>query len=101
MIRFKPVGGSAPAMRREQVKVNSAQKFDTVVAYVRKNLKCKESDAVFCYVNSVFAPALDEVVGNLWRVSILSSFFLLLVNLVEGTGVVVVVVDMGRVSGVW
>jgi ubiquitin-like protein ATG12 len=24
---------------------------------------------VFCYVNSVFAPGLDEGVGNLWRVS--------------------------------
>jgi hypothetical protein len=23
---------------------------------------------VFCYVNSVFAPGLDEGVGNLWRV---------------------------------
>lgn len=25
---------------------------------------------MFCYVNSVFAPGLDEGVGNLWRVSI-------------------------------
>lgn len=24
---------------------------------------------LFCYVNSVFAPGLDEGVGNLWRVS--------------------------------
>ena len=28
---------------------------------------------VFCYVNSVFAPGLDEGVGGLWRVS--GSFF--------------------------
>ena len=25
---------------------------------------------VFCYVNSVFAPGLDEGVGGLWRVSV-------------------------------
>lgn len=25
---------------------------------------------MFCYVNSVFAPGLDEGVGNLWRVSL-------------------------------
>lgn len=25
--------------------------------------------SVFCYVNSVFAPGLDEGVGGLWRVS--------------------------------
>jgi len=26
--------------------------------------------SVFCYVNSVFAPGLDEGVGALWRVSL-------------------------------
>lgn len=26
-------------------------------------------ESVFCYVNSSFAPSLDEVVGNLHRVS--------------------------------
>lgn len=67
VIRFKPVGGSAPSLRREQVKVAGTAKFETVVAYVRKHLKVKESEGVFCYVNSTFAPALDEVVGNLWR----------------------------------
>ncbi len=28
-----------------------------------------EMDSVFLYVNSSFAPALDEIVGNLHRVS--------------------------------
>jgi ubiquitin-like protein ATG12 len=26
----------------------------------------KEHESVFCYVGSVFSPALDEGVGNLW-----------------------------------
>lgn len=73
VIRFKPVG-SAPALRREQVKVLSTHSFETVVAYLRKTLKVQETDSVFLYVNSVFAPALDEVVGNLWRVSLLCLF---------------------------
>jgi hypothetical protein len=34
-----------------------------------------EHEGVFCYVNSVFAPGLDEGVGNLWRVSFLFPFF--------------------------
>jgi hypothetical protein len=35
-----------------------------------------EHEGVFCYVNSVFAPGLDEGVGNLWRVSFgLFSFY--------------------------
>ena len=75
VIRFKPVG-SAPTLRREQVKVSSTERFDTVMTYIRKTLKCRESDSVFLYVNSVFAPALDEVVGNLWRVSLPRFFFL-------------------------
>lgn len=39
---------------------------------------------VFCYVNSVFAPGLDEGVGGLWRVSLLllaSPFSLLEVRM--------------------
>ncbi|KAK0628978.1 ubiquitin-like protein ATG12 [Bombardia bombarda] len=67
VVRFKPVGGSAPALRRELVKVVSAHKFEMVVVYLRKALKVQETDSVFLYVNSTFAPALDEVVGNLWR----------------------------------
>ncbi|KAJ4293820.1 Ubiquitin-like protein [Collariella sp. IMI 366227] len=66
VVRFKPVG-SAPPIRRELVKVASAHKFESVVAYLRKTLKVAETESVFLYVNSTFAPALDEVVGNLWR----------------------------------
>ena len=68
VVRFKPVG-SAPPLRRELVKVVSMHKFESVVAYLRKTLKVQDTDSVFLYVNSTFAPALDEVVGNLWRVS--------------------------------
>lgn len=70
VVRFKPVG-SAPPIRRELVKVASAHKFESVVAYLRKTLKVKEAESVFLYVNNTFAPALDEVVGNLWRVGFL------------------------------
>ncbi|EAQ85071.1 hypothetical protein CHGG_09085 [Chaetomium globosum CBS 148.51] len=66
VVRFRPVG-SAPAIRRDLVKVISTHKFDSVVAYLRKMLKVPETDGVFLYINNTFAPALDEVVGNLWR----------------------------------
>jgi ubiquitin-like protein ATG12 len=33
-------------------------------------LKVAENESVFLYINSTFAPALDEVVGNLWRVGL-------------------------------
>ncbi|KAJ4392940.1 Ubiquitin-like protein [Gnomoniopsis smithogilvyi] len=69
VVRFKPVGGSAPSMppKRELSRISASQKFESVVAYLRRVLKVKDGEALFLYVNATFAPALDEVVGNLWR----------------------------------
>ena len=69
VIRFKPVG-SAPSVRRNVCRVTSTQKFDVVVAYLRKFLKAKDTDSVFLYINHSFAPALDEIIGNLHQVCI-------------------------------
>ncbi|KAK1759623.1 ubiquitin-like autophagy protein Apg12-domain-containing protein [Echria macrotheca] len=65
IVRFRPVG-SAPPLRREMLKVGSSHTFGFVVEYLRKTLKVQETESVFLYINSTFAPALDEVVGNLW-----------------------------------
>jgi ubiquitin-like protein ATG12 len=69
-VRFKAVG-SAPTLRLQVCKISSTQRFEQVVAYLRKVLKVGQRDSVFLYVNSTFAPALDEIVGNLHRVSAL------------------------------
>lgn len=67
LVRFKPIG-SAPSLSREVCKISSAQKFEAIVAYLRRVLKVQSTDSVFLYVNSAFAPSLDEIVGNLHRV---------------------------------
>ncbi|KAF3388409.1 Ubiquitin-like protein ATG12 [Penicillium rolfsii] len=59
--------GKAPILKNRVFKISASQKFETVVKFLRKKLDCKETDSVFCYVNSVFAPGLDEGVGGLWR----------------------------------
>jgi ubiquitin-like protein ATG12 len=66
-VRFRPVG-SAPQLRPEVRKVTATQKFETVVTFLRKQLAISPTDGLFLYVNSAFAPALDEIVGNLHRV---------------------------------
>lgn len=66
-VRFQPLP-SAPILKNRVFKVSASQKFETVVKFLRKKLDCKDTDSVFCYVNSVFAPGLDEGVGGLWRV---------------------------------
>lgn len=70
-MRFQPLP-SAPILKNRIFKISASQKFETVVKFLRKKLDCKDTDSVFCYVNSVFAPGLDEGVGGLWRVSQLS-----------------------------
>ncbi|KAL4922455.1 ubiquitin-like autophagy protein Apg12-domain-containing protein [Aspergillus aurantiobrunneus] len=65
-VRFQPLA-SAPILKNRVFKISASQKFETVVKFLRKKLECKDTDSVICYVNSVFAPSLDEVVGGLWR----------------------------------
>lgn len=67
VVRFKAVG-SAPQLQREVRKISAAQKFEAVVSHLRKALRVAPHEGLFLYVNSAFAPALDEVVGNLHRV---------------------------------
>jgi ubiquitin-like protein ATG12 len=68
VVRFKPVG-SAPLLAQDVCKISATRRFEEVVRYLRKKLRCKETDSVFLYVNSAFAPSLDEIVGNLHQVS--------------------------------
>lgn len=67
VVRFKPVG-SAPSLAQDLCKITAVRKFEEVVRYLRRKLRCKDTDSVFLYVNSSFAPSLDEVVGNLHQV---------------------------------
>lgn len=66
-VRFKAVG-SAPILKQQVYKISATQRFEAVVLFLRKVLKVRREDSVFLYVNSTFAPSMDEVVGNLHRV---------------------------------
>lgn len=69
IVRFKAVG-SAPQLAQDVVKISAGRRFEEVVRYLRRKLRCADTDSVFLYVNSAFAPSLDEVVGNLHQVSL-------------------------------
>lgn len=72
-VRFVAVG-SAPALRQKVCRISSAQRFEQVVSYLRRTLRAGPMESVFLYVNSSFAPALDEIVGNLHGVSLSLDF---------------------------
>jgi ubiquitin-like protein ATG12 len=59
---------AAPALAQRVFRISAANRFETVVAFLRKRLGLRADEGVVCYVNSVFAPGLDEGVGGLWKV---------------------------------
>jgi ubiquitin-like protein ATG12 len=65
-VSFRPIS-SAPPLKQSKFKVSTSQPFSTVVRSLRKKLRLKESESLFCYIGSCFSPGLDEGVGNLWR----------------------------------
>ncbi|KAF2706126.1 APG12-domain-containing protein [Pleomassaria siparia CBS 279.74] len=64
-IRLQPIG-SAPHLTQRVFKLAAAQRFETIVRFLRRRLAAKDHESVYCYVGNVFAPGLDEGVGNLW-----------------------------------
>jgi ubiquitin-like protein ATG12 len=67
-VRLSPLPNTKP-LRPPVFNCGTGQRFEFVVRFIRRRLGLKDHESVFCYVNSVFAPGLDEGVGNLWRVS--------------------------------
>ncbi|KAK4636087.1 Ubiquitin-like protein ATG12 [Fulvia fulva] len=65
-VRLSPLPNT-PQLKQPRFKCSSNQRFEYIVRFLRRKLGLKDSESVFCYVNSVFAPGLDEGVGNLWR----------------------------------
>ncbi|KAI5778418.1 ubiquitin-like autophagy protein Apg12-domain-containing protein [Geopyxis carbonaria] len=65
-VRFKAMM-AAPALAKDVYKIKSSQRFESVVAFLRKALGLGDADGIYAYVNWSFAPALDENVGNLWN----------------------------------
>ncbi|CAK1354379.1 Ubiquitin-like protein ATG12 [Cercospora beticola] len=65
-IRLSPLPNT-PQLRQPRFRCSSNQRFEHIVRFLRRKLGLKDHESVFCYVNSVFAPGLDEGVGNLWR----------------------------------
>lgn len=93
VVRFKATG-NAPIMKQNFYKITASNQFRTVTAFLRKELGWKPSDPLvrlallytacrergfthcrappacsqFVYINSAFAPALDDTVANLYKV---------------------------------
>ncbi|KAK4055484.1 Ubiquitin-like protein [Microbotryomycetes sp. JL201] len=66
VVRFKATG-NAPIMKQNFYKITASNKFQAVIAFLRKELGWKQSDGLFLYINSSFSPAPDDTVANLFK----------------------------------
>ncbi|KAJ1922651.1 Ubiquitin-like protein [Tieghemiomyces parasiticus] len=66
VIRFRAIG-NAPILKRSFFKITSANKFQLVIQFLRRELNYKAADPLFVYISSAFSPSPDETVENLYR----------------------------------
>ncbi|KAJ3273294.1 hypothetical protein HDV01_004652 [Terramyces sp. JEL0728] len=60
VIRLKQVG-SAPILKQQVFKLSSANTFQKVIQYIKKELQ----QSVYVYVNSAFCPSPDDLLFDL------------------------------------
>jgi Ubiquitin-like autophagy protein Apg12 len=66
-IHFHPLR-DAPALKQTRFKVPATHSFGAVVSNLRKKLKLREGESLWCYIDN-FSPAPDEGVSALYNVS--------------------------------
>ncbi|KAJ7108478.1 ubiquitin-like autophagy protein Apg12-domain-containing protein [Mycena epipterygia] len=66
IMRFMPVGNT-PVLSPNVFRLPAASLFQVVVRSLRKKLGMKQGEPLFTYINFAFAPAPDEVLGNLFN----------------------------------
>jgi ubiquitin-like protein ATG12 len=66
VIFFKHTG-NAPELRQKKFKLMATASFQSVIDFLRKQLKCKPTDPLFLFVNASFQPSPDEIVADLFK----------------------------------
>ncbi|CDH48845.1 apg12-domain-containing protein [Lichtheimia corymbifera JMRC:FSU:9682] len=66
ILRFRAIG-NAPILKTPYRKVNATFTVQRVINFLRKELKYKDIDPLYVYINSAFAPAPDETMGSLFK----------------------------------
>ncbi|XP_077975583.1 ubiquitin-like protein ATG12 [Styela clava] len=59
--------GDAPILKRKKWQVDPAKKVEWIAGFLRKLLKCEQSESIFLYVNQAFAPSPDRDIGTLYE----------------------------------
>lgn len=66
IVLFKATG-NASQLKQNKFKLQATARFQSVVDFLRKQLRCAANEALFLFVNCTFQPAPDEIVADLFR----------------------------------
>ncbi|KAJ7701610.1 ubiquitin-like protein Atg12 [Mycena olivaceomarginata] len=59
--------GNTPVLKQKLMKGAATSYFQDAVRNLKKKLGMKAGEPLFTYINSLFAPAPEEVLGNLYN----------------------------------
>jgi len=59
--------GTAPVLKKSKFKVNSQERFATIITFLRRQLALGGGDTLFCYLHSAFAPSPSVRIEDLFR----------------------------------
>ncbi|EGC40161.1 hypothetical protein DICPUDRAFT_74321 [Dictyostelium purpureum] len=66
VVYFKNAGG-AQALKQKKFKLQANLSFQNVIDKLRSQLKLKSNESLFLFINQVFQPSPDEILGELYK----------------------------------
>ncbi|GAB5359907.1 hypothetical protein AAMO2058_000582400 [Amorphochlora amoebiformis] len=66
-VHFRASGGNTPILKRKKFKVKATHQFSFIIAFLRRNLKLKESHSLFYYIAQSFSPSPEECIEDLFN----------------------------------
>eukprot|EP00668_Euglena_longa_P031746 GGOE01040993.1.p2 GENE.GGOE01040993.1~~GGOE01040993.1.p2 ORF type:complete len:137 (+),score=35.12 GGOE01040993.1:63-413(+) len=63
-VQLEPV--NAPILKQRKFKVSKDYEFAYIAQFLRKTIQMQPQDPLFLFVNSTFAPCMNETIGDLW-----------------------------------
>jgi len=59
--------GDAPILKRNKFKVSGGNNFAGLIELLRKQLRFKENETLFLFVNTAFSPSPEEVIWDVYE----------------------------------
>eukprot|EP00667_Euglena_gracilis_P027055 EG_transcript_33177 len=65
LVQLQPV--NAPILKQRKFKLSKDKEFVYIAEFLREALKMQHEAPLFLFINSTFAPCMNETIGDLWR----------------------------------